>query len=105
MLSDKKKCILKYINSKRKSEENIGPVLVKDGHLTNRDDEQRPWTIWSLESVDHKCRDSDLLFVDTEIVRDQLYQGSDGIHPRVLRKLMNVMAGTLSISLDVLFLS
>ncbi|KFP59057.1 hypothetical protein N323_05170, partial [Cathartes aura] len=43
-------------------------------------------------------------FVDTEIVRDQLYQlnvhksmGPDGIHPGVLKKLANAMAGPLLI--------
>jgi len=42
--------------------------------------------------------------VDTEIVRDQLYQlnlhksmGPDGIHPRVLNKLADVMAGSVPI--------
>ncbi|KFP46474.1 RNA-directed DNA polymerase from mobile element jockey, partial [Cathartes aura] len=41
-------------------------------------------------------------FVDTEIVRDQLYQlnvhkstGPDAIHPRVLKKLVDVTAGPL----------
>lgn len=43
---------------------------------------------------------SDFSFADTDVVRDQLYQlcvhksmGTDGIHPRVLRELTNVMAG------------
>ena len=42
--------------------------------------------------------------MDTEIVRDQLYQLNvhksmepDGIHPRVLKELVDVMAGALSI--------
>ena len=31
---------LKYVNSKRRSKENIGLILVEDGHLTNRDEEK-----------------------------------------------------------------
>lgn len=35
-VSDNKKGFLKYVNSKR-SKENMGLILVEDGHLTNRD--------------------------------------------------------------------
>ena len=111
----------KCINSKRRSKENIGLILVEDGHLTNRDEEKteafnvffasvfsnigRPWTAWSPESEDHKCGNSDFPFVDTEILKDQLYQlnvhnksmGSDGIHPRVLKEVADVMVGSFSI--------
>lgn len=47
---------------------------------------------------------SDFSFVDSEIVRDQLYQLNvynsmepDGICPRVLREVANVMAGAISL--------
>lgn len=36
VVSDNKKGFFKYINSKRRFKENIGPILVEDGHLTNR---------------------------------------------------------------------
>jgi len=46
--------------------------------------------------------------VDNEIVRGQLYQlnvhksvGPDGIHPRVLKDIADVMAGPLSMILGV----
>jgi len=39
-VSDNKKGLFKYINSKMRSKENIGLILAADGHLTNRDEEK-----------------------------------------------------------------
>lgn len=100
---------------KKNSEENIGPILVKDGHLTNRDKEKvkhfflpesliiltdlvcpAPWFggpwVWEqgLFICEHKC----------EIVRDWLDQlsvhksiGPDVLQPRALKEWKDVMAG------------
>ncbi|KAK4816487.1 hypothetical protein QYF61_017239 [Mycteria americana] len=97
---------------------------LKDGHLTNRDEEKaeafnaflacvfnntdRLWAAWSPESEDHEGGNSDFPFVNTETVRDQLRQLNvhksmepDGINPRVLKELVDVMAGPLSIIRDL----
>lgn len=61
----------------------------------------RPSASQSPELEDHKCGNSDFLFVDTTIVRDQLYQlnihksmGPHGIHPSVLKEPVNVIGRT-----------
>ncbi|KAK4828514.1 hypothetical protein QYF61_026936 [Mycteria americana] len=69
VVSDKKKGFFNYVNSKRRSKENIGLILVEDGHLTDRDEEKaeafifnntdRPWAARSSELEDHDCRNSD----------------------------------------------
>jgi len=38
VVSDKRKGILKYVSSKRRSNEKIRPILTEDGHLTNRNE-------------------------------------------------------------------
>ncbi|KAK4832275.1 hypothetical protein QYF61_021674 [Mycteria americana] len=99
-----------YVNSKKRSKGNTGTVLDEDGHLINRDEEKvkafngfffvsvfnikdRSWAAWSSKLEDHDWGSSDFPFVDTEIVRDQLYwlnihksMRPDGIHPRVLKE-------------------
>lgn len=58
-----------------------------------------------LQLEAHECRISDFPFVDTEIVRDQLYQlnvcksmWSNGIHHTAVEELVDVMAGYLSLN-------
>jgi len=110
----------KYINSKRRSKENIGAIFAEDGHLTDRDEDKqklsmlffasvfndtdRPWAAKSSESEDPDRGGSDFPVVDTEIVRAQMYQLNihkptwpDGIHPTELKELSDVMAVPLFI--------
>ena len=121
VVSDNKKGFLKYVNSKRRSKENLGLIFVEDGRLTNSDEEKaeafkaffasffnntdRPWAARSSELEDHDCGNSDIPFVDTDTGWDQLYRldvhksmGPYGIHARVLKQLADVTAGPLSIT-------
>jgi len=56
---------------------------------------------WSAQSPEsEKCGNCDILFVDSEIARDQLYElhvhkciEPDGIHPRILKKPADIKTG------------
>lgn len=106
VVSDKQG-LLKYINSKRRSKENIGLIFVVDDHLTNWSEEKvgacssffalvsyntdRPWAALSSDLEDCYWVNNDFMFVYMEIVRDQLNvcksMRPGGIHPRVLKEL------------------
>ena len=114
------KGFIKYIDRKRRSKENIGPIFVEDSHLANMDEEEveqfnaifasvinntcRPWTARFSELEDHKCGNSGFPFVDAEILKDQLHQLNvhksvepEGIHPRIQQELAVVMSCPLLI--------
>jgi len=62
------------------------------------------WAALSSELDNHYCGSGEFPSVDTEIVREQLHQqsvphstGSGRIHPRVLKELVDVTAGPLSV--------
>ncbi|KAK4810960.1 hypothetical protein QYF61_014432 [Mycteria americana] len=110
-VKDNKKGFLKYVNSKRRIRDNIGPLLDEVGHLTNRDvDKAETFNAFfaSVFNTDNGSWDprnplledrdwgDDKLPADPELVQDLLLQldahksmGPDGIHPRVLKELAN----------------
>ena len=87
VVSDNKKGLFRDGNSKRRK--TLGLILDEDGPLANKDavkaeafhdffasvfnTNDRPRAARSSESEDHDCGNSDLPFVDPEIVRGQLY--------------------------------
>lgn len=117
-----KKDFLEYINSKRRSKENIGLILDESTHLLNRAEVKakvfnaffffslvfnsncRPWAAWSTELEDHDYGNCDFWFVDAKIVKGQSYQlnvhksmQAGGICLKVLKELADVIAGCVSI--------
>jgi len=118
-IKDSEKCFYKYISHKRRTKENLHPILDTEGNIVTKHEEKAEVLHAFFASVfDSKTscsqgtqppeledtEQNEAPIIQGEMVSDLLHHldthksmGPDGIHPRVLRELAEALTMTLSI--------